>query len=150
MGQQAEAIRSKIKKQIETIFKALTLEIDRELRIATPVDTGYARANWVPSVGSPHVGDVGARGLVGSSAHAAGVGQVLRFRLEDGTTWVSNSAEYIQRLNYGHSKQAPAMFIEAAVDRAIATIQTRYNVKIDVDRPVGEGLASAYNPMGAD
>lgn len=149
MGAQAEAIGARLNRHIEQIFKALTLEIDRELRIATPVDTGFARASWVPSVGSPHVGEVQKVGA-GSSEHAAGVSQVLRFKLEDGSTWVCNSAEYIQALNYGHSQQAPAMFIEAAVDRAIATMEARFGVRIDVDRSVGEGLADAYNPLGDD
>lgn len=144
MGRQAEEIGRRLKKYIEQVFKALTLEIDKELRIATPVDTGFARANWVPSVGSPSLGEV-----QGEAEHAAGVSQVLSFRLEDGSTWVCNAAEYIQRLNYGHSKQAPAMFIEAAVDRAVQAIQKRFNVRIDVDRGTGaEGLAASYNPLG--
>ncbi len=153
MGRQAKDIAARLRKHVEQVFKALTLEIDRELRISTPVDTGFARANWVPSVGAPHVGEaetVRVGRTVGSSEHAAGVADVLKFKLDDGSTWVCNSAAYIQALNYGHSKQAPAMFIEAAVDRAIATVQTRFGVKIDVDRPVGEGLASAYNPLGED
>jgi hypothetical protein len=146
MGRQAEAIAARLKKLIEQVFKALTLEIDRELRISTPVDTGFARANWVPSVGAPHVGDVS-----GPAEHAAGASQVLRFKLEDGSTWVCNSVEYIQALNYGHSKQAPPLFIEAAVDRAVATIQARFGVKIDVDRPTGaESVAAAYSPFGDD
>lgn len=154
MGAGAERIRERLRKQLETIFKALTLEIDKELRKATPVDTGFARANWVPSVGAPHVGSaevVRVARTVGSAEHATGVAQVLSFKLEDGTTWVSNSAAYIQALNYGHSKQAPPLFVEAAVDRAVATIQARYNVRIDIDRPTGgENLASAYNPLGDD
>lgn len=145
MGAQARAIGDRLKRHIESIFKALTLEIDKELRKSTPVDTGHARANWVPSVGSPHVAVV-----EGLAAHAAGVGRVLRFKLGDGSLWVSNAVEYVQILNYGTSSQAPPLWIEAAVDRAVATIQQRYNVKIDIDRPVGEGLASAYSPFADD
>lgn len=147
MGAQAERIRERLRKHVEQIFKALTLEIDRELRISTPVDTGFARANWVPSVGSPELTDLDA--AAATMAHAAGVAGVLRFKLGDGALWVSNGVSYIQILNYGTSQQAPAMWIEAAVDRAVATISARYNVSIDIDRPTGaEGLASSYSPMG--
>ncbi len=143
MGEKAREIGERLTKQIESIFKALILEIDRELRKSTPVDTGFARSNWVPSVGAPHVGVV-----EGAAAHAAGVAGVLRFKLGDGSLWVSNATEYIQALNYGHSQQAPPLFIEAAVDRAIATIKARYNVSIDIERPTGgENLASAYSPF---
>lgn len=152
MGAQARAIGDRLRKHIETIFKALCLEIDRELRKATPVDTGHARANWVPSVGSPHFGEVATTrvaGTVGSSAHAAGVASVLSFKLGDGALWVSNAVPYIEVLNYGHSNQAPPLFIEAAIDRAIATIQQRYAINISLDRPTGaENLASAYSPFG--
>lgn len=141
MGAQAARIGERLKKHIESIFKALCLELDRELRKSTPVDTGFARANWVPSVASPHVG-VGVAG-----AHAVGVGNVMSFKLSDGALWVSNGVSYVAILNYGTSSQAPPMWIEAAIDRAIATISARYNVSIDIDRPVGEGLAVAYSPF---
>lgn len=145
MGVQAAAIGEQLRREIEDIFKALALEVDKELRESTPVGTGHARANWVSSVGSPHTGEVD-----GDGAHAAGVGQILRFKLGDGALWVSNGVDYVQILNYGTSDQAPPLWIEAAVDRAVATIQSRYNVKIDIDRPVGEGLASTYSPFGDD
>lgn len=151
MGAQAQAIGERLRKHTEMIFKALCLEIDRELRIATPVDTGFARANWVPSVGLPHEGEARKVGS-GSSEHAAGVGQVMRFKLEDGTLWVSNSVDYVAlALNYGSSSQAPAMFIEAAVDRAVAMIQARYSVRISIDRDPGAGgLVASYSPFGGD
>lgn len=146
MGAQARAIGERLRRHVETLFKALVLEIDKELRKATPVDTGHARANWVPSVGAPHAGEVH-----GAAEHAAGVGQVLSFKLGDGALWVSNGVDYVPILNYGTSKQAPPLWIEAAVDRAVATIQARYNVKIDIDRPTGgENLAAAYSPFGED
>lgn len=153
MATESRAIGEKLRRHIEQIFKALTLEIDRELRKSTPVDTGHARANWVPSVGAPHVGEadvVRVGSTIGSSAHASGVAEVLRFKLGDGDLWVSNAAPYIEILNYGWSDQAPRMFIEAAVERAIATINARYSVSISIDRPVGEGLASAYSPFDSD
>jgi hypothetical protein len=146
VGRHSEAIGARLRAHIEAIFKALVLEIDKELRRATPVDTGNARAAWMPSVGVPNLVEEGS-----SAAHAAGVGQVLAFKLGDGALWVSNGVDYVPILNYGTSDQAPPLWIEAAIDRAVATINARYNVKIDIDRPVGaENLASAYSPFGDD
>lgn len=146
MGTQSARIGERLREHIASIFKALVLEIDKELRKATPVDTGNARAAWMPSVGSPQLVESGS-----DSAHAAGIGQVLAFKLGDGALWVSNGVSYVPVLNYGTSDQAPPLWIEAAIDRAVATISARFNVKIDIDRPGGaENLAAAYSPLGGD
>jgi len=126
VGVQSKRIGDRLRAELGNVIKALILEIDANLREATPVDTGHARANWVPSIGAPHVGeDTGA-------AHEQGVQRVLGYKLDDGPAFESNRVPYINSLNYGHSKQAPRMFIEAAVDKAVATIQQRYSVAIDV------------------
>jgi hypothetical protein len=163
MGAQSRAIGDAIRRTIEQVVKALVLEIDRELRRSTPIDTGHAKANWVPSLGEPFTGEASRSGS-GSQEHAAGVAQVLRFKLGDGWLYVSNNVPYIHALNYGHSKQAPRLFVEAAVDRALATIQARYAGRISIDRAsfigstaggvemlggeLAENMASAYSPFG--
>jgi len=161
MGRQAAAIGDRLRSELANACKALALEIDRELRrkgIGTPVDTGHARAGWVPSVGTPVLAEVTG---TDSSAHDQGVAQVLTFKLGDGALWISNAVPYVPRLNRGHSKQAPPLFIEAAVDRALVTIQARYAKRIDISglasqirselgAPGADNLASAYSPFGED
>ena len=157
-GKQAKSIGDQLRAAAATIVKATVLEIDANLRAApsaggTPVSTGYARANWVPSVGAPHEGATS-----GEGAHAAGLAAVLAYVLEDGAAWLSNSAAYIEALNHGHSKQAPSLFIENAVDRAFVAMQARYGsaaIPIEKFRNTigGQGaanLASAYSPFGAE
>ena len=158
MGKQSAALGDSLRKAVAGAAKALTLEIDAELRKnpsagGTPVDTGHARANWVPSIGQPHSGEV-----QGDGAHAAGVGQVVGYTLDRGPLFVSNNVPYIQQLNYGHSKQAPALFVESAVDRALATIEARYvgkqilitqnEFRQEMGAIGAANLASAYNPLG--
>lgn len=157
MGKQAQAIGEQLRNELANACKALTLEIDKELRrkgIGTPVDTGHARANWVPSVNTPRIEE---QPGTSSAAHDQGVAAVLSFKLGDGVLYVSNGVPYIRRLNEGHSKQAPALFIEAAVDRALATVQRRYAGKIDISglasqirsqlgAPGAVNLAQAFNP----
>jgi hypothetical protein len=154
-GQQSKAIGDQLRAVAATIVKATVLQIDANLRRApsaggTPVDTGYARANWVPSVSSPHEGAAS-----GEAAHAAGVAAILAYVLGDGPAYVSNSAPYIAALNNGHSEQAPALFIESCVDEAVVAMKARYgSAAISVekfrDAVGGQGaanLASAYSPL---
>ncbi len=150
---QASGIGAQLRKQVAKAAKALILEIDSELRKSTPVDTGHARANWVPSVGQPHTGE-----SQGDTAHSAGVGQVIGYQLEMGPMFVSNGVSYIQNLNYGSSRKAPAMFVESAVDRALTKIEAKYGAgavgfsrdefRSEVGAAGAENLASAYNPLG--
>ena len=105
-----------------TIIK-LTLDIIANLVDVNPVDTGWSRANWVPSIGSPTDDPVGMRGAAGvaeaASAQAAGRAAVLGYKLPRGRVFISNHVPYIQDLNDGSSQQAPAGFVQAAVRRAV-------------------------------
>ncbi len=150
---QAASIGDSLRKDVAKAAKALILEIDSELRKSTPVDTGHARANWVPSVGQPHTGEA-----QGDAAHASGVGQVIGYELSMGPLYVSNGVPYVQNLNYGSSRKAPAMFVEAAVDRALAKIERKFGAgavgfssseyRSETGAAGAANMASAYNPLG--
>lgn len=109
----------------ERIIKKLTLDIVANLVAApgeggTPVDTGWARANWVPQIGSPRVSPVGSRSSVSTGAQQAGVATVAAsYRLSGGKVFISNNVPYITDLNEGTSQQAPAGFIQAAIVKAL-------------------------------
>lgn len=134
MGVQSSRIGDRLRAELGNVVKALILEIDANLRASpdaggTPVDTGHARASWTPGISSP---PDAVSSDSGDGSHDAGVAKLLAYKLEDGPAYESNHTAYINSLNYGHSQQAPRMFIEAAVDKAVATIHARYNAKIDV------------------
>ena len=83
----------------------------------------------------------------------------MAWRLSDQALWVANGVPYIQQLNYGSSKQAPALFVEACVDRALATIEKKFGAggpvtqssfRQDMGAVGAANLASAYNPLGSD
>lgn len=160
MGKQAAAAGARMRKYISNAAIMLVLEIDKELRRNTPVDTGHARRNWVPSVGLPSEAEA-----TDDSLHAAGVAQVLSYKVEDGPLWIANVVEYIRRLNYGHSSQKPAGWFERSVDIALQRVQERLerlgrtdfdiaSIRAEYQSFVGgEGaanLASAYSPFGDD
>lgn len=151
MGSEAQRIGDAMRAHAARAAKMLVLEIDKELRKGTPVDTGHARRNWVPSIGSPHGSET-----KDDSAHAAGIAEVLRYQLEQGPLWVANVVPYILRLNYGHSTQAPAGFVEIAVDRAMGTVKAKTGVdyqtayREDAAQAGASNTASAYSPFGDD
>lgn len=105
---------------------AIGLGIVANLRQDTPRDTGWARSNWVPSVGRPadplreppgrpSAGDV----ATARAAQAAGEAELAGFDLEKGSVFVSNNVPYIIPLNNGSSRQAGEAFVERAVERAV-------------------------------
>lgn len=103
------AYKNKVIGTLEKTVRAVTLVVDKTLADTTPVDTGRARANWLPSLNAPDTRQV-------EAGQKEDVGPVLAsYRIKD-TIYISNNLPYIRRLNDGWSKQAPAGF----VDRALA------------------------------
>jgi len=94
----------------------VVLEVHHQLVAATPVLTGHARSNWVPSVGTPSDAVAGSPEAVDSTAQITGEAAVASFRLEDGDLYESNHVPYIEALNDGSSPKAPAGFVESAID----------------------------------
>lgn len=163
MGARADRIAAKLRRGVESAAKALVLEINRELRLkpplGTPVMDGNARANWIPSVGAPAQGTPSSV-AEGNAAAAAGTAAVAAFKLGQGDLYITNRTPYIRRLNDGYSKQSPALFVEAAVERAKTKIKARTGVDFggvglaqgtsagDAASSMAGNLASAYSPFG--
>jgi hypothetical protein len=77
----------------------------------TPIKSGFARANWDGGIGAipsnPAATDPGAA--------AARVDAAILTAQAGDLVYLSNTAPYIRRLEYGWSKQAPAGFIRLAL-----------------------------------
>lgn len=126
---QIEFIVADLSRFSEREIKALALNVDSNLRanppIGTPVDTGWAAANWVPSVGVPKIfadppGDptpamIAARRRDGEQ----GLNEVLAWTIDNGAIFLTNSVPYIQPLNAGHSTQSPPGFVQAAMELGV-------------------------------
>lgn len=75
-------MRNQFKKEVATQGYTATRRLVSDLKAETPVDTGAARDAWT-------------------------------IQLRTGTIWkVVNDKDYIERLNAGSSRQAPAHFVE--------------------------------------
>lgn len=112
----------KLPERADRIVRQIALAIDRTLVLATPVDTGRARANWQASLGVPASGTVPAGSRRGSEAVQQAEAVIATYQGGPGTAiFLTNNLPYIVPLNNGHSQQAPAGFVErslAQVDRA--------------------------------
>ena len=111
----------------------LALAIDQELVLSTPVDTGRARSNWFLTLDSPTT-DVDVPYSAGTGGSTAGANaqeamaqarDAISDRREDQEVYISNNLPYIERLNEGWSAQAPAGFIERAVQYGLQRIRGR-------------------------
>jgi hypothetical protein len=124
---QIEVVLSAVEEVTENLIKRLTLDIVAELVKApseggTPIDTGWASANWFPGLSisrrdgnvlDPDSGDV----AEAQGAQQAGIVKVLAYKLGR-PVYITNNVPYITRLNDGHSQQAPKGFVQAAITRA--------------------------------
>lgn len=90
------------------------------------MDTGWARANWVPAIGASLDRDLSNTPGTSQAATSARVQQqtalgavASTYRLSRGAVFVTNNVPYIGRLNDGSSKQAPSGFVQFAVAKAV-------------------------------
>jgi hypothetical protein len=109
------------------VVRALVTNLHEELVQTTPVDTGWARTNWVPNIGSPFQGTAGTRldaeaGRLDRSPATAGLAQMRGYDVAQGDVHVTNNVPYIESLNAGGSRQAPPAFVQGAIVRAIESV----------------------------
>lgn len=98
----------------EKLMKSASIEFFRQVIIVTPVDTGRARYGWYITVGEPskEVPDEGKYSMPNITNHS----RFTQFTVRD-KLFITNNVPYIDKLNKGSSKQAPARFVENAAVR---------------------------------
>ena len=82
----------------------------RDSDTGTPVDIGWARNNWIPSLGKPTDTPVGSRdpGVgAAAAAQAKGTAEVLGYDVR----------------RDGHSRQAPRGFVQRAIRKAVRSLR---------------------------
>jgi len=113
-----EKFAAKTRKDFAEMLATIGLQVYTNLVNMTPVDTGRARSNWIASVGEPS-GDT--RGV--QEPFSLIIQASTTFKAERVTNFpvlfIANNLPYIQRLNDGWSQQAPAGFVERAVDSVL-------------------------------
>ena len=155
MAERERAVR-RIREGFEFLAQRTFFLSYQALITSTPVDTGFARAGWVPSVGSAGGGRArdpitgrftsgGTSGGEGPSGPATpsgeDVGQISQrlqtntlaaqsisqsYRFSQGNLLLINNTAYLPSLNMGSSAQAPSMFIERAIALAVRRAEQEF------------------------
>jgi len=108
-------------KNTELAIRRAAIAADQAIVLATPVDTGRARANWLVAVGSPSSDSFefdGGEAAATNQALEQGRGAIDAFKLGRGAIFITNNLPYIQRLEDGWSQKAPDGMIEAGLSAA--------------------------------
>jgi len=103
------------REEVSLVTRRLALGALSAVVLRTPVDTGRARGNWQTSVGvAIGGGETGTLDKGGQSTITQGAASIAR---QQGFTpiIIQNNVPYITALNDGHSKQAPAGYVEGAL-----------------------------------
>lgn len=114
-----------VEKNAEEAVKAVAREIDKQLILSTPVDTGRARSNWQVGIGTPirkelepyfpghHLGLAETDNA--QAAIQAGEKVINKYKIKNSSLIISNNVDYLKYLNEGSSRQAPAGFVQTSV-----------------------------------
>ncbi|MBT9158788.1 MAG: hypothetical protein DDT26_00035 [Dehalococcoidia bacterium] len=107
----------------DQLVRKVILAIDRAVVLATPVDTGRARANWQPSIGQPAEGTLPEPASPSAGRDQSDVRAVIAGYRPGLTVHITNNLPYIERLNNGSSSQAPADFVSFAILAVVRAVQ---------------------------
>ena len=115
------------RRMVDLLFTLHTVLVEH-----TPLDLGWARANFVPQIGTPYrinLVDFEPTSGAANAELARSQSELFRiagtYRVDLGNLFISNNVPYIGRLNDGHSNQAQPGYIQAAINIAIATERQR-------------------------
>ena len=124
--EQARAIGREMDRAIERVVRVLAVNVTAELTRANPVDTGWSKSNWIPSVGASVEEAPGSPENIGPSSAAQDLGRsrVLTYRLRHGMAFITNNVPYITALNAGRSV-AGVGGMGSAFDRLLAVSSLR-------------------------
>jgi len=124
-----EAIEGAVAKERDALALEIVDQLVQRPPVGTPVATGWARSNWIPTLNRPARG-IAMRGKAGATpadVSRAGMRQqtAIAELLSRGATqpkapaYVSNHVIYIGRLADGWSKQNAAGWVERCVEAAV-------------------------------
>lgn len=106
-AQLEKAYKEKVEGNLIKVARATAFHTFSQLVENTPVDTGRAKSNW-------HIETNTINAQIVEPGHTEDPNaKTMSVKVND-TIYISNNLPYIRRLNEGYSKQAPALFVEAA------------------------------------
>ncbi len=128
MANEVDRVMRALNKVTKQLITKLTLDVTANLIATTPVDTGWARANWIPTIGTPALplGSPTSRSeklsiasAIDAQQQASLVSISASYSIDQGSVFITNNVPYIRELNNGTSAQAPRGFVQTAVEKAV-------------------------------
>lgn len=112
---------AKVKSDIGTAKRAIVYEVFKQVVKKTPVDTGRAKANWFVSDNAPSLlvdqrKDRSALGNIGKYTAQ----ELEKITIELGIDFLTNNLPYIEVLERGSSRQAPAGMVRTTLSQFVA------------------------------
>ncbi len=118
-------VAAELERFVEQIMVKITLDLTANLIQATPVDTGWARANWIPEIGvreiEPAIPPAAGGSAGATAAQSLAVSTVIAQYSFPEKIQVGNGVPYIEILNDGHSAQAPSGFVQRSINKTLTT-----------------------------
>jgi len=115
---------------------------------ATRVDTGFARSNWVVTIGNPFLGEIPpyAPGMKlgfkeranASAAITQGRNVIKTWKVNAPSIFIANNVDYIETLNDGRARTAPDMMKEKAVQAGILAAKAGLRGALEGRKPKPE------------
>lgn len=120
MPRQTDTIINLLVEGSTKVIQKMMLDIQADLATQTPVDTGWAANNWLTSVGVPMLTPAGSREDVDFTSASVGLEGILLWNIESGVPiYIVNNVPYINSLNAGSSRKAPARFVDKIIQTRV-------------------------------
>ena len=110
------AFSAKTQAKLETAVRKIALDVFSEVILMSPVDTGRFRGNWQVAIGNIPTGTVEIDDKTGTATIAKVQAETLNLQVGQ-TIYLINNLPYAQKLEFGHSKQAPAGMVRITVQK---------------------------------
>lgn len=106
----------------DLVCRKIAMDMFKEIVEATPVDKGMAINNWLPSLDTPATGTIDTPDKTGTGSLNKARAVVAQWNANDNSIFLVNNLPYIQTLENGSSKQAPAGMVTIAIARFEALV----------------------------
>lgn len=100
----------------EKVFRGTSIAMTKSIVERTPVDTGRARGNWFPTLGTPSTKVTESEDYPSDDAIVGRAVQKLGSHKLGQSFYLTNNLPYIQKLENGSSTQAPVGMVEVTVN----------------------------------
>lgn len=139
-AQRTSTRAKQVSENADKAVKTMALAIHSGEILATPIDEGVAKSNWIATLNDPVDFTIPAYvpGKKGSTvlenidaAIAQGSAVISQYQAGD-TIHIANALPYIQRLNDGYSVQAGEQFVEQTIQEIVPVVMNTVKLINDI------------------